>query len=132
MARGRRGQGQQQSRGFRPGKEPPQLRKQRAKQQLGPDANWAQKRLVDVLSDQSPDQARAMMRRWRIALLAIAIALAVLGAFLYGWSMIAGVVVHVLAAVLLLLWFQLRRKRRDFETMADLVSGRPPGQRRPR
>jgi Flp pilus assembly protein TadB len=125
MARGRRGRGQQQPiRGFRPGKEPAQLRKQRAKQQLGPDANWAQKRLVDALADRSPDEARAMMRRWRIALLVAVMVLAVLGALLYGWSIIAGIVVHVLAAGLFLFWIQLRRKRRDFETMADLVSGR--------
>jgi Flp pilus assembly protein TadB len=125
MARGRRERGQQQPiRGFRPGKEPAQLRKQRAKQQLGPDANWAQKRLVDALADRSPDEARAMMRRWRIALLVAVMVLAVLGALLYGWSIIAGIVVHVLAAGLFLFWIQLRRKRRDFETMADLVSGR--------
>jgi Flp pilus assembly protein TadB len=126
MARGQRGRGQQPIRGFRPGKEPPQLRKQRAQRQLGPDANWAQKRLVDVLADRSPDEARAMMRRWRLALLVGVIVLAVLGALLYGWSVIAGVLIHVLAAGLFLLWIQLRRKRRDFETMADLVGGRRP------
>lgn len=124
MARGRGGRGQQPMRGFRPGKEPPHLRKQRAQQQLGPDANWAQKRLVDVLAERSPDQARAMMRRWRMALLAAVIALVVLGGLLYLWSVTAGIVVHLLAAVLLALWIQLRRKRRDFEAMADLVSGR--------
>jgi Flp pilus assembly protein TadB len=125
MARGRRGRGQQQPiRGFRPGKEPAHLRKQRAKQQLGPDANWAQKRLVDALADRTPDEARAMMRRWRMAILIGVMVLAVVGALLYAWSIIAAVVVHLLAVGLFLFWVQLRRKRRDFETMADLVSGR--------
>jgi Flp pilus assembly protein TadB len=125
MARGRRGQGHQQPvRGFRPGKEPAQLRKQRAKQQLGTDANWAQKRLVESLAERSPEEARAMMRRWRMALLAAAVVLAILGLALYFWSIVAGIVVHVIAAAVLLFWFQLRRKRGDFEALADMVSGR--------
>jgi Flp pilus assembly protein TadB len=125
MARSRRGRGQQQPiRGFRPGKEPSHLRKQRARAQLGPDANWAQKQLVDVLADRTPEEARRMLRRWRLVVLTAAILMAVVGALLYGWSLIAGIVVHVLAAGLLLLWLQLRRKQRDFEAMADLVSGR--------
>jgi Flp pilus assembly protein TadB len=125
MARSRRGRGHQQPvRGFRPGKEPAQLRKQRAKQQLGSDANWAQKRLVESLAERTPEQARAMMGRWRMALLAVVIVLAVLGGVLYVWSMVAGIVVHVIAAAVLLFWFQLRRKRGDFEALADMVSGR--------
>jgi Flp pilus assembly protein TadB len=123
MARGRRGRGHQQPvRGFRPGKEPAQLRKQRA--QLGSDANWAQKQLVDVLADRTPEQARRMMGRWRLALLAAVIVLILLGALLYLWSVVAGVIVHVLAAVVLAFWFQLRRKQSDFEALADMVSGR--------
>jgi Flp pilus assembly protein TadB len=125
MARGRRGQGHQRPvRGFRPGKEPAQLRKQRAKQQLGADANWAQKRLVESLAERSPEDARAMMRRWRMALLAVAVVLAVLGLVLYFWSIVAGIVVHIVAMAVFLFWFQLRRKRSDFEALADLVSGR--------
>jgi Flp pilus assembly protein TadB len=125
MARGQRGQGHQRPvRGFRPGKEPPQLRKRQAQAQLGPDANWAQKRLVDVLAERSPEQARTMLRRWRLGLLAGAIVLGVLGALLYTWSTVAGILVHVVAIALLLLWFQLKRKQSDFETLADLVSGR--------
>lgn len=125
MARGQRGRGQQRPiKGFRPGKEPPQLRKQRAKQQLGGEPNWAQERLIESLADRSPEEARRMMRRWRLALLAVAILLAVVGALLYGWSIVAGVVVHVIALALLLLWLQLGRKQKDFEAMADLVSGR--------
>jgi Flp pilus assembly protein TadB len=124
MARSRRGRGHQQPvRGFRPGKEPTQLRKQRAKQQLGSDANWAQKRLVESLAERTPEQARAMMGRWRLALLAVVVVLAILGGVLYVWSMVAGIIVHVIAAAVLLFWFQLRRKRRDFEALADMVSG---------
>lgn len=125
MARGRRGRGHRQPvRGFRPGKEPAQLRKQRAQAQLGSDANWAQKQLVDVLADRTPEQARRMMRRWRVALLAAVIVLVLVGALLYLWSVVAGVIVHVLAAVVLAFWFQLRRKQSDFEALADMVSGR--------
>ncbi len=127
MARGRRGGGRQQPiRGFRPGKEPPHLRRQRAKAQLGPEANWAQKRLVDVLADRSPEEARAMLRRWRIVLLSATVVLVLLGVLLYvwGWTLV-GVLVHVVAVVALLFWLQLQRKKNDFETLADLVSGRP-------
>lgn len=125
MARGR-GRGQQRPvRGFRPGKEPPQLRKQRAHQQIGGDANWAQKQLIDALADRSPAEARTMMRRWQVGALAVALALAVLGGLLYMWSIPAGVVVHVIAVAVLVLWLQLRRKRKDFEAMAELVSGGP-------
>lgn len=124
MARGRGGRGQQRPvRGFRPGKEPPQIRKQRAREQIGDDASWAQKRLVDALAERSPDEARAMMRRWRVALLAVAIGLVVLGAVLYVWSLVAGIIVHVLAVVVFFFWLRLHRQRKDFEAMANLVSG---------
>jgi Flp pilus assembly protein TadB len=125
MTRGPRGRGQQRPmKGFRPGKEPPQLRKQRAKEELGGDPNWAQERLIEALADRSPEEARKMMARWRTVLLAAAIVVAVLGALLYGWSIVAGVIVHVIALALFLFWFQLRRKQKDFEAMAELVSGR--------
>jgi Flp pilus assembly protein TadB len=125
MTRGRRGRGQQQSiKGFRPGREPAQLRRQRAQAHLGPDANWAQKRLVDALADRSPEEARGMLRRWRLGLMAGVIVLAAAGTLLYRWSVVGGILVHVVAAGLLALWFQLRRKQSDFETLADLVSGR--------
>jgi Flp pilus assembly protein TadB len=124
MARGRGGRPSQQIRGFRPGKEPPQLRKQRAREQLPEDANWAQKRLVETMAGQSPEETRAMMRRWRVGVLAITIVLAVLGAVLYLWSVVAGIVVHILAVAAFFLWFRLQRQRRDFEAMADQMSGR--------
>lgn len=108
--------------GFRPGKEPPQLKKQRAKQQFG-DVSAAQERLIELFAERSPEESRALMRRWRIALLAGAVVLAILGAVLYGWSVIAGVVIHILAAVALFLWWRLHRQRDDLEAMADAVSG---------
>lgn len=124
MARDRRGGGRQQPmKGFRPGKEPAQLRKQRAKAQLG-DASWAQKQLIDVVADRSPEEARAMMRRWRTVALVVAIALLAAGLALYRWSVAAGVVVHVLAVAALVLWFRLHRQRAHFEALVDLVGGR--------
>lgn len=127
MARHGRGRGPQRPiKGFRPGKEPPQLRKLRAREQFG-DVTPTQERLIEVFAERSPDEARVLIRRWRIGLLAGAVVLAVLGALLYGWSIIAGVVVHVLAAVVLFLWWRLHRQRAALEAMADVVSG--PGKR---
>jgi Flp pilus assembly protein TadB len=122
---GRKGGGgrQQQVRGFRPGREPAQLRKRQAKARLGDDANWAQKKLVDALGDKSPAQVRTMMSRWTTVLLTIATLLAVGGAFLYRWSVIAGVAVHLLTLLVFFLWFQLRRKRAEFEKLAEMLGG---------
>ena len=123
---GRKGGGggrQQQVRGFRPGREPAQLRKRQAKAQLGDDANWAQKKLVETLGDKSPDEVRTMMGRWTAVLLTIAAVLALGGAFLYRWSVIAGVVVHMLAILVFVVWFQLRRKRAEFEKLAEMLGG---------
>ena len=115
--------------GFRPGKEPPQLRKQRARQQFG-EMNAAQERLVDLFADRSPDQSRVLLRRWRIGLLIGAIVLAVLGAVLYAWSIVAGAVIHALAVAVLVLWWRLHRQRTALEAMADAVSGERRGRRR--
>ena len=128
MAKGQGGGGPQRPlRGFRPGREPAQLRKQRARQQLGGEANWAQKQLIDALSDRSPREARTMLQRWQRVLLVAAIVTAVAGALLYMWSVVAGILVHLLAIAAFLLWFQLRRNRANFEAMADLVGDRRGG-----
>jgi hypothetical protein len=110
------------------------MRKQRARQQLGGEANWAQKALIDTLADRSPQEARIMLRRWQLGLLAGAVALSVLGVILYFWAVWAGIVVHVLAVAAFLLWFQLRRNQAGFEAMADLVGspGGRGGERPPR
>ncbi|HWV57886.1 MAG TPA: hypothetical protein VNZ57_10570 [Longimicrobiales bacterium] len=119
-------QGQQPPiRGFRPGREPPQLRKQRVKQQLGPDASWAQKQLVDAIASRSPEESRRMMSRWLTTVLAVAIALTVLGLPLYLWWIPAGITVHVLAGAAFFLWYRLHRQREQFDAIVDLVSGRP-------
>lgn len=114
--------------GFRPGKEPPQLRKRRAKEQFG-DVGPAQERLIEVFAERTPQQARTLLRRWTIGLLTGAIVLAALAALLYTWSIIATVVAGMLAVVLLVLWWRLRRQRPDLEAMADAISG-TPGRRR--
>lgn len=114
--------------GFRPGKEPPQLRKRRAKEQFG-DVGPAQERLIEVFAERTPEQARTLLRRWTIGLLTGAIVLAALAALLYTWSIIATVVAGMLAVVLLVLWWRLRRQRPDLEAMADAISG-TPGRRR--
>lgn len=123
MARHGRGRGPQRPvKGFRPGKEPPQLRKKRAKEQFG-EVNAAQERLIEVFAERTPEEARTLMSRWRMALLTAAVVLAVLGALLYGWSVVAGVIVHILAAALLFFWWQLRRQREQLEAMSEAISG---------
>lgn len=124
MARHGRGQGPQRPmKGFRPGKEPPQLRKRRAKEQFG-EVNAAQERLIELFAERTPDESRTLMGRWRAGLLTGGIVLVILGAVLYGWSVVAGVIVHILAGALFFLWWRLRRQREQLEAMADAVSGR--------
>lgn len=118
-------------RGFRPGKEPPQLRKQRAREQFG-EMSRGQERLVELFADRTPEQARALMRKQRLTLLAAAVALAVLALALAFWFLAAGGVVAVVAAVVFFLWWRLHRQREAFEAMADAVSGPGRGKRRGR
>lgn len=110
--------------GFRPGKEPGALRKKRAKARLGEDASWAQKKMIDAVGDRSPDEVRAMVKRWAGVLLAVALVLAVLGALLYRWSLVGGIAVHVLALGVAFLWYRLRRQRGQLVEMAEWVRGR--------
>lgn len=120
--RGKRSGPQRPVPGFRPGKEPPQLRKRRAMERFG-DVGWAQERLIAVFAERSPAESRKVIRRWTLALLAVGIVLAVAGAALYVWSVIAGVVVHVVAAVVVVLWWRVHRQREALEAMADAVGG---------
>lgn len=112
--------------GFRPGKEPPELRKQRAKRQFG-ELSGTQERLVELFAERSPAESRALIRRWLVGLLVTAIVLAAAAGLLVIWSTIAAIVVGVLAIVVLALWWRLRSQREGFEQMADAVSG--PGGR---
>jgi Flp pilus assembly protein TadB len=133
MARSSRGQGPQRPvKGFRPGKEPPHIRKQQAMRQYG-QVDARQEQLLEMFAGRSPAESRRLLRRWRFGLLAGAILLAVLGAALYTWSLIAGGITHVLAGVVLYLWWRLQRQRDALEAMADAV-GSPPGKgrRKPR
>lgn len=118
--------GGQPVKGFRPGKEPPELRKKQAREQLGGDASWAQKQAVDLVADRTPAEVRSMMNRWVTGLLVAAVILAIAGAALYGWSIAAGIVVHVLAAVAVFFWHRMRRQRDQLVSMAETLgkSGR--------
>lgn len=125
MARRGRGGRERPMKGFRPGKEPPQLRKQRARKQLG-DVSASQERLLELFASRTPAQSRALVRRWLIGLFAAGAALAAVGALLYGWSVPAGVAVHVLAAAVLVIAWRLHGQRETLGAMADLV-GRKGG-----
>lgn len=114
--------------GFRPGKEPPQLRKQQAKRQLG-EVSASQERLLEVFASRTPAEARALMRRWRIGLFVAGVVLVVAGALLYGWSVIAGAVVHLLAALALVIAWRLHSQREALGAMADMVGAKGGGSR---
>lgn len=115
---GGRQHGQPPIKGFRPGKAPPQLKKQRAKAQLGGDATWAQKQTVEAVAGKSPEQVRAMVRKWTLGLVVAGVALLALGAFLYTVAVVAGVVVHVLAAGVLFLAWRVSRQGPGLEEVA--------------
>ena len=108
--------------GFRPGKEPPQLKKRRAKEQYG-DVTGTQERLIELFAERTPEESRALIRAWTRGLLGGAIALVVAAAVLALWSTVAAVIVGVLAVVVLFLWWRLHRQREAFEAMADTVAG---------
>ena len=107
--------------GFRPGKEPPQLRKRRAKAEPGSDASWAQKAAVDAVAGRTPQKVRAMVRRWSLWLTVGGVATAIGGLFLYGWSLAAGVVVHVVSALFFLVAFRVRRSGTALEEMSGRI-----------
>lgn len=109
--------------GFRPGKEPPQLRKERAKRQFG-ELTSTQERLVEIFAERTPEESRRLIRRWLVALPAAAVGLAVLAGVLAIWSVTAAIVVGVLAAVVLGLWLRVRSQREGFEAMVDVVAGK--------
>jgi hypothetical protein len=112
------GHGQRPIKGFRPGKEPAHLKKQRAKAHLPRDASWAQKQAVEAVAGRTPQEIQAMVRKWIMGALVLAVLLVVAGAFLYAWSVVAGVIVHVLALALLFLVFRLRKHGHGLVEMA--------------
>lgn len=118
MAAKKRGGRQRPVRGFRPGKEPAHLKKRRAKSQLGADASWAQKKAVDAVAGRTPQEVRAMVRKWSLVLMAAALLLAVAAVFLYGWSVPGGIAVHVVSAALLFLGYRVRKSGEGLAEMA--------------
>lgn len=117
---------QRQMKGFRPGKEPPRLRKERARQQFG-ELSSTQEQLVELFAERSLEESRTLIRRWLWGMLAVTIGLAVVAAVLTIWSPVAAIVVGVLALVFLVLWWRLYRQREAFEGMAEVVSGQRSG-----
>ena len=120
MAAKKRGHGPQRPvKGFRPGKEPAHLKRQRAKAELGKDASWAQKQTVEAIAGRSRDEVRVMVRRWSLGMTLAGVLLVVLGGFLYSWTWVAGAVVHVVAGVLFVLAYRVRKQGPGLEQMAD-------------
>jgi Flp pilus assembly protein TadB len=118
MGRGRKARGQRPIKGFRPGKEPVQLRKRQVKEQLGEDAGRAQKWMVDLLVERGPDAVQRLIGRWALGAVAGGVLLAIVGVLLYRWSVAAGVAAHLIAVVLLVFWYRMRRQRSAVAEMA--------------
>jgi len=117
MAAKRRGS-QPQMKGFRPGKEPAQLKKKRARAQLGSNASWGQKQAVEAVAGKSPQEVQSMVTRWSTTLFVGGGVLVVGGLLLYDWSTAAGVGAHVLAGVILFLGYRLRKQGPGLVEMA--------------
>ena len=105
--------------GFRPGKEPPHLKKQRAKAQLGKDASWLQKQTVDAVAGRRPEEVRNMVQKWSLGLIAGGLLLAVGGIFLYAWATAAGITAHVVSVALLFLGYRIRKQGSGLVEIAD-------------
>jgi len=110
--------------GFRPGKEPAHLRARQARAELGPDAGWAQKAVVDAVANRRPEEIQAQVERWLRILAVVALLLLGGGVALYRVSVIGGMVVHLLAAGVGFLWFRLRAQRNALVTLARQVGRR--------
>lgn len=112
---------QQQVKGFRPGKEPKKLRQRAVKQQFG-DMTRTQERMVDLFSDRTPDEARALLGRWRLWSLIAAVVLVALTVLAWSWSWIAGVPVGLLAGGATFAHVRLRLQRSQLEEMAETIA----------
>lgn len=121
MAARKGGGHQRPMKGFRPGKEPVGLKKQRAKAELGKDASWAQKRAVDAIAGRSPQEVRKTVQTWSRGLIAGGVLLAIVGVFLYSWAVPAGVAVHVVSAGLLFLGYRIGKQGAGLADMAGTL-----------
>ena len=119
------------AKGFRPGKEPPQLRQRQAKQQLG-DVSGAQERLLEVFATRTPAESRALLRRWTLGAFAVGALLVIAGGLLYMWAVLAGALVHLLAAAALVIGWRLHSQREALGAMADMVGAKGGRSRKPR
>ncbi len=118
----RKGHGpQQHMKGFRPGKEPPELRKAHAKKQFG-DLNAGQERMVELFADRSPQESRKLISRWKSGAFALGALLSILTVLAWMWTWIAGGIVGVLAGVAFFVYFRLRAQTTQLEQMADTVA----------
>jgi hypothetical protein len=90
-----------------------------AKARLGDDASWLQKQTVDAVVGRSPQEVRTMVRKWKWGLVAAAVLLALLGVFLYAWSLAAGVVAHVLTVGLLFLAYRVGKQGQALAELAQ-------------
>jgi len=109
--------------GFRPGKEPPQLKKRRAKQQFG-ELSGTQERLVELFAERSVEESEALINRWVTGLLVTWVILVVVAGVLTLWSVLAAVVVGVLGVIALGIWWRLRGQREGLLRMAEQTAGR--------
>jgi hypothetical protein len=105
--------------GFRPGKEPLHLKKQRARARLGSDATWLQKQTVEAVAGRSRIEVERIVRRWSLGLLAGAVLLGLLGGFLYTLAVVAGVLAHVVTVALLVLAYRVRKQGPTLVQMAE-------------
>lgn len=121
MASKKRGGRQAPVKGFRPGKAPVHLKKQRARAQLGKDASWVQKQAVEAVAGRSPQDVQKMMKTWGLGLIAGALLFAVGGVFLYAWASVAGIVVHVISAILFFLAYRVRKHGSGMVEMAEAL-----------
>lgn len=118
----RRGQGpQQHMKGFRPGKEPPELRKAHAKKQFG-DMNAAQERMVELFAERSPEESRKLISRWKTGAFIAGVVLSVLAVLAWMWTWVAGAIVGVLAGIIFFVYLRLRSQTAQLEQMADTVA----------
>jgi hypothetical protein len=121
------GGGQRHVKGFRPGKEPPQIKKREAQARLPDDAPAVQKWLVEALIERGPEGVQKLISRFALGIGIAGAVLAIGGALLYRWSIVAGVIVQILATVVLFLWYRIRSQKGAVAVMAKQLGLDKPG-----